>query len=295
VNAGSPLLERRRALITGASRGLGFEIAKHYLEAGASVAICARDESALNGASAALGEFVGPDQSLLAVSADVSNPADVERFVGAAAKRFGGLDILVHNAGVIGPVGPIEDTDPLAWMRSIEINVLSALLLSQAVLPHLKQAPRGKIIQLSGGGATRPLPNLSAYAASKAAVVRFVETLAEETRPQGIDVNAMAPGLLDTRMLDEMLAAGPGRIGAAMHQRLMQEKRVGATPLAKGAELAVFLGSSLSDGITGKLISAPWDPWRTLPQRLADLEGTDVYTLRRIVPKDRGQDWGGGE
>ena len=128
---------------------------------------------------------------------------------------------------------------------------------------------------------------LSAYAVSKAAVIRFVETLAEETRPHHIDVNAIAPGALNTRMLDGMIGAGPKKIGPALHERLSQVKAKGGTPLGKAADLAVFLGSPLSDGITGKLISAVWDPWHDLPNRLKELQETDIYTLRRIVPEDR--------
>jgi NAD(P)-dependent dehydrogenase (short-subunit alcohol dehydrogenase family) len=292
MNARSRLLEHRSALITGASRGLGFEIAKQYLEAGASVAICARDPRRLEQSSMELEKLVVPGQALLALPADVSKAADVERLVDAAFTQFGRLDILVNNAGVIGPAGAVESVELEAWVRALEINLMGAVLLSRAVLPRFKKAGRGKIIQLSGGGATNPLPHLSAYAASKAAVVRFVETLAEETRSHRIDVNALAPGLLNTRMLDEMLAAGPEKIGAALHGRLRREKEEGATPLRKGAELAVFLGSAGSDGITGKLISATWDPWSTLAAHLSDLNGTDVYTLRRILPKDRGLGWG---
>jgi NAD(P)-dependent dehydrogenase (short-subunit alcohol dehydrogenase family) len=286
------MLEGRCAIITGASRGLGFEIAKHYLNAGASVAVCARDAKTLDRAAAELSLLVRPGRSLVAVPADVSRPADVARLLETAVRQFDGLDILVSNAGVIGPVGAIEGIDPVAWMKALEVNVLSSLLLSRAALPHLKRSARGKFVQLSGGGATHPLPGLSAYAASKAAAVRFMETLAEELRPHRIDVNALAPGLLDTRMLDIMLGAGPEVLGAALHDRLVREKGTGATPLGKGAELAVFLGSRLSDGITGRLISAPWDPWRTLPERRAELDGTDIYTLRRIAPTDRGKDWG---
>ena len=285
-------LEGRCAIITGASRGLGFEIAKQYLAAGASVGICARDEAVLDAAAATLAKLVGPGQALIALPADVSKRDDVERIVEMAAKRFGRLDVLVNNAGVLGPMGAVDAIDLQGWVRAVEINLLGPVLLSRAALPHLKKSARGKIVQLSGGGATQPLPGLSAYAASKAAAVRFMETLAEELRPHHIDVNALAPGLLDTRMLDAMLDAGAEALGAQMHARLAREKCAGATPLAKGAELAVFLGSSLSDGITGKLISATWDPWSQLPGRLADLDGTDIYTLRRIGPKDRGKDWG---
>jgi NAD(P)-dependent dehydrogenase (short-subunit alcohol dehydrogenase family) len=289
------VLENRYAIITGASMGLGFEIAKKYLEAGASLMICARNEMLLDEAALALRPLAGAGQSVVALPADISKLEDVTALVDAALREFGDLDVLVNNAGVAGPCGAIENVDLKEWFRAIEINLLGSVLLSRAVLPHFKKAARGKIIQLSGGGATSPLPGLSAYAASKAAVIRFVETLAEETRPHHIDVNAIAPGALNTRMLDEFLAAGPERIGPAFYERTLRQKKDGGAPLGKGADLAVFLGSSLSDGITGKLISALWDPWEALPNHLEELNGTDIYTLRRIVPGDRGMAWGEGD
>jgi NAD(P)-dependent dehydrogenase (short-subunit alcohol dehydrogenase family) len=148
-------------------------------------------------------------------------------------------------------------------------------------------------VQLSGGGATNPLPCISAYAASKAAIVRFAETLAEEVRDDHIDVNAIAPGALNTRLLDEVMEAGPDRVGKSFYERSVKQKSEGGAPLEKGAALAVFLASAASDGITGKLISAIWDPWEAFPEHLEDLRKTDVYTLRRIVPHDRGLNWGG--
>ncbi|MEA2339161.1 MAG: hypothetical protein QOE82_3168, partial [Thermoanaerobaculia bacterium] len=192
---------------------------------------------------------------------------------------------------VYGPLGSIEEIDWREWTRAIEINLYGSVLMSRAVIPHFRQRRYGKIVQLSGGGATNPLPHISAYAASKAAVVRFAETLAEELRDANVDVNAIAPGALNTRLLDEVLAAGPEKVGAAFYDRSLKQKDEGGAPLERGAALAVFLGSALSDGITGKLLSALWDPWEELPQRLADLRG-DVYTLRRIVPRDRGFSWG---
>jgi NAD(P)-dependent dehydrogenase (short-subunit alcohol dehydrogenase family) len=290
----SPLpraLEGRCAIVTGASQGLGFAIANAYVAAGASVMICARAPAALDRAAMLLSKCCGPAQSVLALSADVSRPPEVAALVERTFGEFGRLDILVNNAGVAGPIGTLESVDWGEWMRAIEINLFGSVLLSRAVLPHFKQTGYGKIIQLSGGGATNPLPMLSAYAASKAAAVRFAETLAEETREYRIDVNSIAPGTLDTRMLDEFVAAGPERIGAAFHERAVQQKREGGVPLMRAASLAVFLGSAQSDGITGKLLSAVWDPWEMLPQHLADLRATDVYTLRRVVPADLDLPW----
>jgi NAD(P)-dependent dehydrogenase (short-subunit alcohol dehydrogenase family) len=291
----SRALENRCAIVTGASRGLGYAIARKYVEAGASVLICARGEQPLEKALSELREVALPGQSVIALPADVSKAADVSALVERAQRQFGRLHILVNNAGVAGPSGPTESLDWHEWVRAIEINLLGSVLLSRALLPHFKQAAYGKIIQISGGGATNPLPMLSAYAASKAAVIRFAETLAEETRQHGIDVNAIAPGALNTRILDEFVAAGPERIGRAFHDQALRQKRDGGVPLSKGADLAVFLGSAASDGITGKLLSAVWDPWETLPEHLSELRSTDVYTLRRIVPEDRTLSWRKGD
>ena len=288
-------LENRIAIITGASQGLGFEIAKKYIEAGASISICARDESLLSKAKTQLQSYLGPDQQILPIRADVSKINDVESVVSLAKENFGRIDILVNNAGIYGPKGLIELVDWQDWMRAVEINLYGSILMCRAVLPHFKAQRSGKIIQLSGGGATNPLPRLSAYAVSKAAIIRFVETLAEEVREEKIDVNAIAPGALNTRLLDEVLGAGPERVGQNFYQQALKQKQTGGSDLQKGADLTVFLGSSRSDGITGKLISAIWDPWPSLPEHLDELRSSDIYTLRRIVPKDRGKTWDGDQ
>jgi NAD(P)-dependent dehydrogenase (short-subunit alcohol dehydrogenase family) len=231
-------------------------------------------------------------QKLIALTADVSALHDAQSVVETTLNQLGDIDILVNNAGIYGPKGMSEEVDWNEWRRAIEINLYGSVLMCRAVLPYLKARGSGKIVQLSGGGATNPLPGLSAYAVSKAAVIRFIETVAEEVRAHRIDVNAIAPGALNTRMLDEVLEAGPDKVGQAFYERALKQKQSGGTSLSKGADLAVFLGSSLSDGITGKLISAVWDPWSTLPEHLDDLAASDIYTLRRIVPKDRGKSWG---
>jgi NAD(P)-dependent dehydrogenase (short-subunit alcohol dehydrogenase family) len=282
----------RTALITGGTQGLGLEIARSYLAAGvAGVCVCGRNADALQGAVAELRNAAGSEQRVLGEVADVSSPADVDRLLTAALSGLGEVTILVSNAGVYGPKGTIDRVDWLEWARAVEINLFGSVLPARALVPHFAERGYGKIVQLSGGGATNPLPGLSAYAASKAAVVRFAETLAEELREHHVDVNAIAPGALNTRMLDEVLAAGPQAVGQAFYERALEQQRSGGVPLQTGAELAVFLASAASDGVTGKLLSAVWDPWAELPKHRADLE-SDVYTLRRIVPGDRGLDWG---
>ena len=286
------VLEGRAAIITGANRGLGLAIARAYVTAGASVLMCARDAQRLEQARAEVLALAASDQKVVSVAADVSQPVDVDRVMQAALQAFPRLHILINNAGVYGPKGLIENVDWEAWVKAVEINLHGSVLMCRAVLPHFKAHGYGKIVQLSGGGATNPLPRISAYAASKAAVVRFAETLAEEVRGDHIDVNSIAPGALNTRLLDEVLEAGPGSVGRAFYERSLKQKADGGAPLEKGAELAVFLGSAASDGITGKLISAVWDRWDALAEHAEELRQTDVYTLRRIVPKDRGLDFG---
>jgi NAD(P)-dependent dehydrogenase (short-subunit alcohol dehydrogenase family) len=284
-------LDKKVAIVTGASEGLGVEIARKYVEAGASVVLCARNAALLEAVSTELQTLLSPPQQVIAIPGDVAKDDDVQAIVAATKAKLGRIDVLVNNAGVYGPKGTIEDVDWKEWVRAIEINLYGSVMMCRAVLPIFKAQRYGKIVQLSGGGATNPLPRISAYAVSKAAIVRFVETLAEEVREYRIDVNAIAPGALNTRMLDEVLEAGPEKVGQVFYDRSLKQKQQGGSPLDKGADLSVFLGSPASDGITGKLISALWDPWADLPKHIQELNDSDIYTLRRIVPKDRGKTW----
>jgi NAD(P)-dependent dehydrogenase (short-subunit alcohol dehydrogenase family) len=285
-------LAGRNAVITGANQGLGLAIAKAYITAGARVLICARGEELLEDARRALVLTAGREDAVAAEPADVSNPGDVTRLVARALAIFPQVHVLVNNAGVYGPMGPIETLDWTEWTRAMEINIYGSVLPCRALLPHFKERGYGKIIQVSGGGATNPLPRITAYAASKAAVVRFAESLALEVKSFNIDVNAIAPGALATRMLNEVLTVGPDTVGQEFYDRMVKTKEQGGTPLEVGAALAVFLGSAASDGITGRLLSAVWDPWEQLASHREDLDRSDVYTIRRIVPKDRGFTWG---
>ncbi|MBI4385972.1 MAG: SDR family oxidoreductase [Elusimicrobia bacterium] len=285
-------LQGRAALITGGSRGFGRAVTEAFLKEGASVFLCARDGKTLAKTRRELDALAMPGGKVAARPADISKTREVDALVRSALKTFPALDILVNNAGIYGPLGPIEDIPWKQWVRALEINLLGPTYLCRALVPHLKRLGHGKIINLSGGGATNPMPRMSSYGASKAGFMRLSETLAEELRGTGIDVNAVAPGPLNTRFLDEVLDAGPEKVGAPFYEKARRQKQDGGAPLEKGAALCVFLASQESDGLTGKLLSALWDPWETLPRRLDELSRTDIYTLRRIVPKDRGLGWG---
>lgn len=288
-------LKGKRALITGASQGLGKALASVYLTEGADVVICARNAKDLTAAGKELSQnlikTLDHSQKLLTQVADVSKANEVEALIEYTLKNLGGIDVLICNAGIYGPKGPISTLNWEEWEKAIQVNLMGTVLPCRFVLPHMIRAKSGKIIALSGGGATKPLPFLSSYAASKAAVVRFVETLAEEVRDQGINVNAVAPGALNTRLLEEVLDAGPQVVGEDFYNKSVIQKKEGGSSLEHAANLCVFLGTSASNGITGKLISAVWDPWAKLselPELKEKIEKTDIYTLRRIVPEDRG-------
>jgi NAD(P)-dependent dehydrogenase (short-subunit alcohol dehydrogenase family) len=282
-------LQNLVTVVTGASQGLGRAIAEAFVKEGAHVAICARDSVLLETARSRLEKRASSSQRILAHTGDVSSPDEMGELFRWTEQEIGLVDVLVNNAGVYGPKGPSDSVDLDEWSRALEINLLGTFIPTRFAVEQMKKKGGGKIINLSGGGATNPLPRLSAYAASKAAVVRLTETLAEELREFSIMVNAIAPGALNTRFLDEVLQAGPELVGSTFYEKALKQRDTGGAPLEKGVALCVYLASSASDGITGKLISALWDPWEKLADFQTELQSSDIYTLRRIVPEDRGK------
>jgi 3-oxoacyl-[acyl-carrier protein] reductase len=279
----------RTAIVTGANRGLGEAIAARLIQDGADVMLAARDADLLQSVGERLAAArPAPSQQIVWRPCDVTNVDEVKQLVSSTVEHLGKLDVLVCNAGVYGPLGLIEEIDWDVWVQAIEINLLGTVYCCRAAVPIMRQQGGGKIVLISGGGATSPLPRISAYAASKAAVVRFGETLALEVKDAGIDVNAVAPGALNTRLTDQIVEAGPDRVGQQMYERAVEWQAGSATPLDVGADLVAFLASTESDGITGRLIAAVWDPWRDFPRQRERIAASDVYTLRRIVPEDRG-------
>lgn len=264
-------------IITGASEGLGLEIAKKFMKEGHSVAICARNEARLKKAQEQIASIRKNNETIAWAPIDVSEENAVKEFVKNCLIHFGKIDVLVNNAGIYGPFGNIEDVDSEEWKKCIDINLMGPFYFMKYIIPHMKENKYGKIINLSGGGATNPLPFISAYAASKCAIVRLTETIAKEVEEYNIDVNAIAPGALDTKMFDQVLDAGPEKVGQKFYDKITKEEK---TPLSAGADLCYYLASKESDGITGKLISAKWDNYRTFTNEISQL---DKYTLRRKV------------
>ncbi|HLY66527.1 MAG TPA: SDR family oxidoreductase, partial [Chloroflexota bacterium] len=240
-----------RALITGASRGLGKAITQHFLQSSASVFLTALHEEDLQRCGTELLRAYPAGQAAWR-AADASDPRAVSTIVDEARQSMGNIDALVCNAGIQGPIGPVDRVEWSDWIRTVEVNLFGTVLFCQAVIPIMRQAGAGRIVAISGGGATSPRPGFSAYAASKTAVVRFIETLSAELAGAGIEANTVAPGALNTRMLDETLAAGPERIGAAAYEAALRQEATGGASLAAAAELVGFLASNQSRGISGR-------------------------------------------
>ncbi|MBI4887699.1 MAG: SDR family oxidoreductase [Acidobacteria bacterium] len=280
-------LEGRTALVTGATGALGAAIAHAGAHAGARLLVSGRQPDALAALARTLSTQHRAD--VVAAPCDLSSGDEVRKLADAAHARFGGLDILVNAAAVLGPIGPSWDNDPTEWDRTVHITLCAAVQLCQRCLPLMPLAGgRGKIINISGGGATSPRPGFSAYAAAKTALVRFSETLAAELGERPIDVNCVAPGFVKSAMTRAVIEAGPARAGRDEYEKAVATADAATDDAPRAAALCVFLASAAGDGITGRLISAHWDPWALLGEHRADLQGTDVYTLRRILPRDRG-------
>jgi len=274
-------LENRTCIITGGGRGIGKAIAIAFAREGANLVLASRTLSELEATKKEI--MNSSDITVEIVPVDVSQPLEVEKLVDHTLKRLATIDVLVNCAGIYGPIGLITDSDSRKWLQAIQINLFGTFLCIKSVLPEMMKKKRGKIINLSGGGAVSPFPRFSAYSASKAAVVRLTETLAEEVREYNIDINAIAPGGVNTRLLDEVLEAGEAA-GRDFLQKSIKQKEEGGTPPEKSADLAVFLASSQSDGLTGRMLSAVWDNWQGIPDHLEKIMSSDIYTMRRIVP-----------
>jgi NAD(P)-dependent dehydrogenase (short-subunit alcohol dehydrogenase family) len=268
------------ALVSGAGRGIGAAVARALANAGFTIWGVSRTTAELEAVCESIRAKGG---KAYAHSGDVARHGAAAGIVRECVRVVGVPDVLVNAAGGQGAIGELAGADPAEWWSILELNLRGTVQMCAAVLPGMLERGRGVIINFSGGGATAPMPNFSAYAASKAAVVRFTETLALEVRDRGVLVNAVAPGVVDTRIQDAVLGAGP-RAGAEYDRmKAMRETGAGSVPPELAAELCVHLSTGRTGGLTGKLISAPHDGWREWTA--ADIDALSAgpwLTLRRI-------------
>jgi NAD(P)-dependent dehydrogenase (short-subunit alcohol dehydrogenase family) len=284
-------LEGRTCIVTGASGGLGSHLVVRFWQEGASLLLTGRNTNSINGLARSLPPAPCSGQKLVTFPVDLAEPNAAKNLLARAKDEFASLTILVNNAAIQGPIGPIWENNLQEWEDTIRLNLLAPARLCALALPWMLANSYGKIMNISGGGSTAGRPRFSAYSAAKAGLVRLTETLAQEVGAAGVDVNAIAPGTMFTQMTKQILDAGSDRVGASEYEKIQEQAKAGDAAFHRAADLATFLASSESDGITGRLISAVWDRWQDLAQRKAELKEGDVYTLRRIVPKDRGLDW----
>jgi NAD(P)-dependent dehydrogenase (short-subunit alcohol dehydrogenase family) len=272
-------LEGRVVVVTGGSRGIGLAIARALGTEGARVAIASRTARELEAARAVLeGEHV----EVLAQAADVARFDQVKALVDAVEARWGRVDVLVNNAGVNGAIGRVDECDPAEWKLAFEVNVFGTMHACRAVLPRMRARRSGKIVNLAGGGVGGPgvAPRVSAYAASKAAVVQLTESLARELVDDGIQVNAVAPGAVVTEMTAAVVAAGPEKAGRELYERTVKQRASGGEPPDLAARLVVWLASAASGALTGKMLSAKWDRVEAIDVPSAN--ASSLYALRRI-------------
>jgi NAD(P)-dependent dehydrogenase (short-subunit alcohol dehydrogenase family) len=278
------------ALITGGSRGLGLHLVKRFWLEGYSLGVVARNvvniEKTLNELPKR------EEQSVILLPCDLGDANQVITLIERIKLTIPYIDVLINNAAIQGPIGRFFDNDILEWNRTLRVNLITPVTLCHGLISMIKKNNGSSIINLSGGGATGPRANFSAYATAKTALVRFSETLAEELKTDKIRVNCIAPGAMKTDMLKEVLikknSAGEQEVSIA--KKVFAEKE--EVSMDRVADLAIFLASDISKGITGRIISAIWDNWEQLPKYLLEFCKSDIYTLRRITSRDRGYEWG---
>ncbi|PIU52695.1 MAG: hypothetical protein COS90_10110 [Deltaproteobacteria bacterium CG07_land_8_20_14_0_80_60_11] len=279
MSVSSLQLVNSTVLITGASRGIGAAVAETLSMAGARVVLLARDGSKLEEVAAHINSRGGWS---LPLEVDVADPETLEAAFKENRQVLKSVDVLVNAAGIQSPIGPFYENCLAAWEKTIQVNLMGAVRVIHAVLPGMMARREGRIINFAGGGATAPRPYFSAYATSKAALVRLTETLAVELKPYNIQVNAVAPGAVNTTMLDEIIAAGEK--AGPEYQQCLERRQSGGTPVGLICALVLFLASQDSGALTGKLISAPHDPWREWIGKAEALNASPMFTIRRLDP-----------
>jgi NAD(P)-dependent dehydrogenase (short-subunit alcohol dehydrogenase family) len=266
------------ALVTGGGRGIGRAIAAALARAGAAVAVLARSVDQLEETVA---NIARSGARAIACPADVTDRAAVEAAIAEVEQRLGPIHLLVNNAGIAGPIGPLAGSDPDEWWRCVEINLRGPLLCTRAVLPGMLARRRGCIINVASGAGTRAIPNLSAYVTSKAALIRLTENLAAEVQEAGVRVFAIQPGTVRTAMALSVLNSEEARRWIPWFAEMFERGQ--DVPAEKAGRLVVFLASGEADPLSGRFLAAEWDV-EGLARRADEMTGTDALTMRLVPP-----------
>lgn len=241
-------LQEKVVIISGGGRGLGRAVALAFAKEGAKVALAARTTEQVEHVAE---ELRALRRRAIAVSTDVTDQEQVTHLVKRVVEAYGTVDVLVNNAGARGPIAPIHQISLEEWELTLRINLTSAFLCSQAVLPIMMAKKAGKIINITT--TLTPRPNLTPYMVAKAALTHFTKQLSRELKEYNIQVNAVHPGVMDTQMQEEIRKAGTKAIGTDMFERLKEEGLLRSPE--EPAKLILFLASGAADGITGEFLS----------------------------------------
>ncbi len=279
------LLKNKTAIVTGGSRGIGRAIAERFAKEGCSLMLVSRTKSELEITAESIIKQYQVDARIF--QADIGNENEVAAMVQNTVDTFGKIDILVNNAAIIGPMGEISTINGDGFFKALKNNIGGTVFCTKSVIPHMRSQKQGIIINLSGGGGLYPLPYYDAYSASKAAIVRLSENFAIELSEYNISVTAISPGAVNTKMFDEQLKADKESIGESNWNALQDRLNSGGDSIEKAPELALFIASKTRKELSGRVISAIWDDWEHISKNKDKIIGTDVFQMRRIVPKDR--------
>ena len=288
MGAGETMTRSRHlVVITGANRGLGKLVADRFWKVGEDLVLIARHDRDLKRVADEFASTGNPKQQVHCYAADLADHMYIPDLIKTIRNNEGEPDILINNAAIQGPIGPFQTNNWQEWQKCIDVCLLAPVQLCQGFLPSMIKNRYGRIVNISGGGATAPRPNFTSYATAKSGLVRFSETLAHEVSPYGITVNSVAPGAMYSELTKNILHAGVQFTGSMELEGAITLTRNNPHNEEHAADLIYYLTTDACKSITGKLISAVWDSWQRLPDSASVLMESDVYTLRRITPEDR--------
>ena len=271
-------LEGRVALVTGGGRGIGRAIALAYAAEGANLTLAARTRAELRETSDIITGRFGT--AVHTVVADVSSRRQVNNMVASTLETFGAIDVLVNNAGNLGPVGRLWENDPDEWERTIAIHLFGTYNGCRAVIPHMLKRGCGRIVNMAGVGG----PNVTAYDVAKTAIVNLTENLALELADTTITVNAISPGSIHTRMWEETRDMALKIGDTAMYRQGVQVTSGKGASIERAAQLAVFLGSDSCGKLSGRLVRAVTDQFEDFPSQTDRIMSSEAYLMRRVEP-----------
>lgn len=260
------------AAVTGGGRGIGRAIAATLSAAGATTVVLARSASEINETARMIEQAGGRARPFVA---DVTDAVAVQKTFAEIERSLGSVTLLVNNAAIPGPIGPFWETDPEQWWRTLDVNLRGAVLCSRAALPGMIAHGQGRIINIASSAL--PIAYFSSYATSKAALVRFTETIAGEAKPYGVSMFAVGPGTVRTSMAEHSLRSHDGQRWLPWFKRIFDQGL--DVSVERPSRLVLELASGRADSLSGRFLSI-WDDLDSLLRNVREIEERHLYSLR---------------